>query len=137
MRSIALISSFVLPGLAMAPGIDSAHAQDRLPCVPHAPAGVVESVECLIDSTGTTQRFSFKINFSGGHDDTTASMTASLDGLPLICEEGSKTTIEGEFGDVSLECRFAVTGKPGEKRILKFSPSWRHAEYSDFVFSQD
>lgn len=134
MLAIAMLVVSIFRGLVAGGGIDSAHAQERLHCESRAPGGDTRDIECPLNPTGTRQRFGFKTNFSGGHDDTTASMTATLDGLPLACEEGSKTSLMGEDGDVSLKCNFSVTGKPGTKLILRVTLSWRHAQYTDFEF---
>ena len=61
-----------------------------------------------------------------------ASMTLSLDGAPLACEQGSKTQLMGEDGDVSLECRFSLADAAGTKRVLKVLLRWSHAQYTDF-----
>ena len=80
------------------------------------------------------QQFRFKANFTGGHDDTMASMTATLNGGPLTCGEGSTTSLQGEEGDVSLECRFSMTEKAGTKPIFGVVVSWDHAQYTNFEF---
>lgn len=87
---------------------------------------------CLIPAANAAQWLSFKANFSVGHDDTKASMTASLDDVPLACDEGSKTELMGEDGDVSLECRFPVAARPWGGQRLSVKVSWRHAQYTGF-----
>lgn len=74
----------------------------------------------------------FKAHFSGGHDDTKASMSASIDGDSVECEPGSKTRLFGEEGDVSLECVFSVAGGANQLRVLKVAVLWSHAQYRDF-----
>jgi hypothetical protein len=132
--AIAMLAVSMRQGPAAAGGMDSAHAQERLHCESHALAGDTRDIECPLYASGTNQRFGFKTNFSGGHDDTTASMTATLNGLPLACEDGSKTSLMSEDGDVSLKCKFSVTEKAGTQLVLKVKVSWRHAQYTDFEF---
>jgi len=133
MRSIALlISTFcVLPGLAAAADADTAK-QGELHCESPSTPGDYRNIECPLNASGTPQRFRFKANFSGGHDDTMASMEATLDGSPLACEKGSKTSLQGEDGDVSLECRFSLKEKAGTKHVFAAALTWRHAQYTDF-----
>ena len=133
MRSIALLISMfcVLPGLAVAADADTAK-QGKLHCESPSTPGDYRNIECPLNASGTPQRFRFKANFSGGHDDTMASMEATLDGSPLACEKGSKTSLQGEDGDVSLECRFSLKEKAGTKHVFAAALTWRHAQYTDF-----
>jgi hypothetical protein len=89
-------------------------------------------VTCPLGRSASVQRFRFTANFSGGHDDTTASMTPTLDGASLACEPGSKTSLIGEDGDVSVDCAFTVGEAPGTTRVLQVLLKWRHAQYTDF-----
>jgi hypothetical protein len=94
-------------------------------------------VSCPLNASGTNRRFRFVARFSGSHDDTIASMTAALDGVPVACDDRSKTSLAGEDGDVSLECGLpaASTGDPA--RILRVMLKWRHAQYVDFEFAPE
>ena len=131
MSPIAVLVFSLLHGLAASGGMDSAHARGSLLCTSQAPGGDTRDIECPLDASETAQRFSFKANFAGGHDDTTASMSVTLNGLPLACEHGSKTSLSGEDGDVSLECKFSVVEKAGPKLVLKATLSWRHAQFTN------
>jgi hypothetical protein len=64
-------------------------------------------------------------------------MKATLNGAPLACEKGSKARLEGEDGDISLECRFSIVEKAGTKHVLGVALSWYHAQYTDFEFDSD
>ena len=66
-----------------------------------------------------------------------ASITPSLDDVPLACDKGSKISLMGEDGDVSLDCRFSMAEKPGTKKVLRVKVSWSHAQYVDFEFKPD
>jgi hypothetical protein len=129
---VPILLGLLVPGIA-----DAANAEPKSYCESISTGGETRDVECPLNASGATQRFTFRTNFSGGHDDTTASMTATLDGLPLTCEEGSKTILMGEDGDVSLECKFSVRAKAGTRLVLTVTLSWRHAQYSDFEFRSD
>jgi hypothetical protein len=87
-------------------------------------------VTCSLSGTGKTQRFRFQANFSGGHDDTEASMVPRLDGKDLSCDDGSKLYLFGEDGDVSLECRFTLQAD-SRQHVLEVTISWTHADYTD------
>lgn len=106
-------------------------------CTSQSPGSDALQVSCPVKSPGGSQWFRFRANFTGSHDDTTASMTATLDGAPLPCEAGSKTSLMGEDGDVSLECRFWAKEATGTQRLLQVRLTWRHAQYTDFEFTTE
>lgn len=86
-------------------------------------------VQCTLRASDAHKKFKFEVRFLGGHDDTTASLSATLDGKPLTCEDGSKPQLEGEFGEVSIHCRFSIQ----DAQQLKVDVQWHHAQYSEFV----
>jgi hypothetical protein len=129
---VPILLGLLVPGIA-----DAANAEPKSYCESNTGGGETRDVECPLNASGAPQRFTFRTTFSGGHDDTTASMVATLDGLPLTCEEGSKTFLMGENGDVSLECKFSVRASSGTRLVLKVTLSWRHVQYSDFEFRSD
>jgi hypothetical protein len=92
--------------------------------------------ECSLAPELASQRFRFAVTFLGSHDDTTLAMTAALDGAPIACDEGSKLESEGEFGDVVLQCRFAVPPDAGTRR-LGISVSYFHAVLSEHRLTRD
>jgi hypothetical protein len=126
MSAIVLISGMVLAGV-----VGLAHAQDKLSCSSTSPGGDAREIECLLPASGGAQRFRFSSHFAGSHDDTTAAIVATLNGAPLVCDQGSKTSLMGEDGEVSLDCRFAVTEKAGTRPLLQVKVAWRHAQYLD------
>jgi hypothetical protein len=137
MHSIALLSLCIILGLTAAIGTGPALAERKLPCESRSPGGDNRDFICPLSLSGAPQRFAFKADFSGSHDDTTAAMTATLDGMPLTCEKGSKTSLAGEDGEVSLECRFTVKESTGTNPVLRVTLTWRHAQYTDFeLFSE-
>ena len=77
------------------------------------------------------------VNFGGGHDDTSASMSATLDGLATECEPGSKLRLFGEDGDVSLHCRIGADATPAAPRTLVVTVLWSHAQYRDFALTAE
>jgi hypothetical protein len=139
MRSSALLTvATILHGVAVVAGMDSAIAQGNLRCETQAPPfGDRRDIECPLNAAATAQRFRFKANFSGGHDDTRASITATINDAPLACDAGSKTSLFGEDGDVSLECRFRVAEKTDTKQVLKVTIRWYHAQYTDFELDSE
>jgi hypothetical protein len=137
MRWIAILIVSILQGLAVPVGVNAAQTQRRLRCESQPAPGDIRDINCSLNASGSLQRFRFKANFAGGHDDTTASMSAKLDGVPLACEKGSKTSLQGEDGDVSLECKFSINEKAGTEHALRVTLLWSHAQYTDFEFDQD
>lgn len=134
MRSMATLMILTFLGLASVLGTDVALGQEALACESEKAGGDLLEVTCPLDASGITQNFQFKVNFLGGHDDTMASMTATLDGLPLSCAEDSKTRLMGEEGAVSLHCRFSMAKDTGTRHLLKVRIEWSHAQYADFNF---
>lgn len=108
-------------------------APNKLPCTSQSPGGDLRNISCPLNAPSAARRFRFKVDFSGGHDDTMASMALTLDGAPLACEPGSKTQLMGEDGEVSLECSFAVAAAAGAARTLTVQVKWSHAQYTDFA----
>lgn len=99
------------------------------------PAGVdLMDFKCPFVATAEAQRFRFRADFIGSHDDTSGSIAVHLNGAPLVCEEGSATQLTGEFGEVSLDCRFRIKEKVGAKLLLGVSLKWFHARYNDADF---
>src|SRR5262245_47977792 len=94
-----------------------------------------QDVSCLIPAATEGRRLEFIARFSGGHDDTSASIEPHLDGQPLKCDEGSKISLFGEDGDVSVYCQFTVRGGEGSDSRLKVTVRWRHAQYADFALT--
>jgi hypothetical protein len=141
MRSATVLTASILLGLAAPAGMDAAQAaeqaQPKLHCDSQTAGGDTQDISCPLHASGASQRFRFKANFSGGHDDTMASMQATLDARPLDCEKGSKTSLMGEDGDVNLECKFSITENAGTQHVLRMTLSWRHAQYTDFEFDSD
>ncbi len=134
-------STFLLPiiclsaGLVCGAGAGTAFAAspNKAQCESKSPGGDFRDISCPLDVASTPQRFRFKADFSGGHDDTMASMVLSIDGAPLACEQGSKTYLMGEDGDVSLECRFSLSDTSRRARpTLRVLLKWSHAQYTDF-----
>lgn len=72
-------------------------------------------------------------HFSGSHDDTEATLSASMKGTPLPCAAGSKTSIDSsrDEGDVTLTCRLAAPPAGGAAE-LRIELRWYHARYTGF-----
>ncbi len=136
-RSIAIAMVCVLQGVAATVGMHAAQAQGKSDCETAVPGRVTREIECRLNPSEGMQRLRFTAHFSGSHDDTTAAMAAMLDGMPVACEDGSKTRTGGEDGDVSLECRLSVKGLPDAKQVLRMKLRWHHAEYTGFDLDSD
>jgi hypothetical protein len=137
MRWSAALIALALPSLALAEGTSTTTATQRpLPCESQTPRPERRDIRCALSTTASTtasaQRYRFKAHFSGSHDDTTASLTPTLDGKPLACDASSKTQTEGEEGDVSLECRFSITQSGSAAQAFRVVLAWHHAQYMAF-----
>ena len=133
MRPTFAIVACMLPALALGQGAAATDAGRRITACRSQASGLDGlQVSCPLAADGMARRFRFRASFSGGHDDTMASMTPMLGGTPLPCDEGSKTSLVGEDGDVSLECRFRMAHTPGTPPVLHVRLQWSHAQYTDF-----
>ena len=86
-------------------------------------------VRCALANDQAGQRYRLEVHFSGGHDDTSASLSATLDGIPLTCGPDSKIKLFGEDGEVSLWCDFEVGGPGAQSHRLEGVVAYRHAVY--------
>lgn len=102
--------------------------KENLACTSDSPGGDFIQFSCALPSNGSERHWRFKADFAGGHDDTSASMTLTLNGEPINCDEGSKTRLFGEDGNVSLLCRFHVRGA-APPPTLAVALLWSHAQY--------
>lgn len=115
--------------LLMLAGLNATALAQPLPCVTTELAGGGQDVSCALPAAAAAQRYRFRAEFSGGHDDTMASMRATLDGAALPCDDGSKTELMGEFGDVGLECRFLAPPQADAQGRFKVALRWSHADF--------
>lgn len=111
------------------------YAEDALACETQSVNFKKREYLCPLKPNGREQQMRFKVNFSGSHDDTQLSMTLAMDGLPVSCIKGSKTWLNGEDGDVSLECNFVFKGETGTKKMLRATVNIYHAEFVEFKLS--
>jgi hypothetical protein len=116
-------------------GAGAACAADVLTCERHATNWKWQEFRCPLGINSEGQKMLFKADFSGSHDDTRLSMTLSLDGVPVDCSPDSKTSLLGEDGNVSLECRFVPGGTPGTKSVLNAIIQIWHAELDAITLS--
>jgi hypothetical protein len=101
-------------------------------CVTQPSPGDLLTVTCPLPAASTDRRYRFKVDFAGGHDDTMAAIALTANGEPIACGEGSKTRLMGEDGDVSLECRFRLSGTFRESTDIGAVIKWSHAQYVGF-----
>ena len=130
----ALLLTILLCGGATASVASGAPpVRDASPCESETTSFDTRAVTCSIPAGGL-QRYHLQVNFSGGHDDTMASMIPRLDGVSLKCEEGSKVRLMGEDGDVSLICVFSIPDRHADKHLFEASISFSHAQYVSYAF---
>jgi len=121
--------------LAIAATAVPAYAEDALACETQSVNVKKREYRCPLTANGREQQMRFKANFSGSHDDTQLSMTLAMDGLPVSCSKGSKTWLNSEDGDVSLECKFVIDGATGTKKILRVTVNIYHAEFVGIILT--
>lgn len=63
---------------------------------------------CPLPTFTSAQQAHVKVELSGGHDDSLATLALQHNGKTLSCAQGNKTESEGEDGDIVLECRFTL-----------------------------
>lgn len=85
-------------------------------------------VTCPIDATATGRPLRFTAVFGGSHDDTRIQLDARLDGEPLACDAGSKTSLFAEDGIVGLDCGFRVAPR-SDGATLEVSLTVHHAQF--------
>lgn len=109
-------------------GFGTAFAADVLSCELQSADRKRREYRCPLTAKGSEQQLRFKADFTGSHDDTQLSMSLTLDGVPVICSRDSKTWLNGEDGNVSLDCNIALNGSVGTKQILGATVNIWHAE---------
>ncbi len=90
-------------------------------------------VRCALTRAQLERGVQVAVRFQGSHDDTLAELTATLDGAPLECLPGSKTSIHDDWGDVALTCRVRSTAS-APSATLVVAVQFSHAEYAGFEF---
>jgi len=63
-----------------------------------------------------------------------ASLALRLDGASQNCEEGRKTRLVGEDGEVTLVCLFSIPGRNAKRHLFESIISWTHAQYVSYAF---
>lgn len=148
MRTIALLLAICTACGLSANFSTSARAQTPSAAIPGTSLKAAACVEtdrmmdwreitCALPAGASPKRFSFRAMFTGGHDDTSASIAPELDGQPFACGEGSKLSLFGEDGKVSLSCQFDRSALPAASARLKVLIKWSHAEFADYDFSAE
>lgn len=107
-------------------------------CSPAARAGTLPCESTAIGANGQRQfvctvarSVRFTARFSGGHDDTKASLEMTVDDVPTVCDAGSKPSLMGEDGDVSLVCTLTFDATAPPRKTVRVLLRWHHAEYVD------
>ena len=128
--NIIFLSMFAMAG--------PAYAEDTLACEIQSVHFKRREYRCPLTANASAQNIRFKADFTGSHDDTQLSISLSLDGLPVTCGKGSKTWlngVDGETGDVSLECHLVLDGAAGSQRMLRAVINIYHAGFVGFQLS--
>lgn len=126
-RTPALLSCALLScAMLSAPGALAAAEPE---CRIEAQTRNTKTVVCNIPFADSPQQFEFVASFSGSHDDTELALQPALDDRSLACGAGSKLESTFEDGDITLNCRFEVSGKVGGHAQFRTRIRWHHAEY--------
>ena len=115
-------------GLAVAGALASAKAAEPSACAARLVLPESQDVRCPLDPSALGRPMRFVAQFTGSHDDTRLGLTATLDGRPLICAPGSRTSLVAEDGEVSLDCRFRIDPRTTQP-VLEVALSVHHAQY--------
>jgi hypothetical protein len=101
----------------------------EIACESSTLGGDMFDVRCPLPATRSAQRYRYEVHFSGGHDDTRASLSPALDGSVIACDEAdSQLRLLGEEGDVSLACEFeAGGGSPAP--VFSVRVLWHHCQH--------
>lgn len=137
-RVIAVLLAAALPVTAGA--ADAAVAKAMDPTATPRPALRCEApklgrdalnVSCALEA-GAPRRVQLRVRLTGSHDDTTGTLQVAIAGAAVTCDAGSKTSTEGEDGDVTLDCRFTAAADPGAATLVQASARWFHAQFVGF-----
>ncbi len=104
MTTFAWLGMAAMMAVAAPTRADEGPAAPSRGCATRDYPGDRRDVACTLEPSPEARIVRFAVHLTGGHDDTRASMQATLDGKPA-CATGSKVALFGEEGDVSLECR--------------------------------
>ena len=119
------VSAAALPSATEAPAVSD---RPTLRCEPPRLSHDRLNLVCVLDAS-EPQRVHVKVDFGGSHDDTNAALEVTLGDTPVACDAVSKTSSEGEDGEVTLDCRFTVAATAGAGQMLRASARWFHARY--------
>lgn len=128
-RTLACLLMLSLPAMADTPV--------AMPCETASTGGDVLDLRCPLPATGAARQYRLTAHFSGGHDDTQASIRPLPGGAPPPCSADSKLSLFGEDGDVSLHCRVAAADVPGTPPVLALRLLWSHAQFERYELLPD
>ena len=101
--------SRLAPTLVLLAGVvSSIPSQASSACQREALPGSQYAILCALDPAATDRKLRFRVSLSGGHDDSSSELSVVVGDKAVPCESGSKTSSEGEFGDIQLDCRFTL-----------------------------
>ena len=124
--------SRVLLSLALTCPALACHAVEAPACQEHKLFGDERRFECAVELAPGSTPPRFVALFSGGHDDTMASLKVQAEGAPAECGPGSKPELMGEDGNVSLLCQLPVAALPAGRHVITVGLRWSHAQYEGF-----
>ena len=128
MSARILLPVIIATGLSACASQNPAAFSPATACMDVAATYETREVQCRIPA-GFAGKLRFQANFSGGHDDTVARLESFWNDVPLTCNEGSKTWLSAEEGDVSLWCDFPAADQAKAGGVFKIAFRWSHAEY--------
>ena len=126
----ALLASSASPAFAI-----DLPAERTSTCDVSTTGGDYRALSCRWPAGARASTLRFTARFAGGHDDTKAQVTGTLDGAPWPCTADSKTSLFGEDGYVTVFCRFPLPDDAGH--AVGVTVLWSHAQYIGFVLAPD
>ncbi|WOB06003.1 hypothetical protein [Piscinibacter gummiphilus] len=119
-------------GLLIVMASSPSHAQPAIAC--HTEQARHDRLDVRCPWPADAPRLRFEAHFAGSHDDTTATLVATVNGTPLTCAAGSKTSIDGQDeGDVTLTCTLTAPPLARGATHVRFELRWHHARYGGFA----
>ncbi|RTL27142.1 MAG: hypothetical protein EKK47_19670 [Burkholderiales bacterium] len=108
------------------------------PCQVEALPGDWHEFSCDAGASAAVRTMRFGVLLSGGHDDSSSSLAVRLGAVELPCDKDSKTSSEGEYGDINLACRFKLpAAQPGSSNKLTVSLKASHVRLERYTLTTE
>lgn len=108
------------------------------PCQMEVLPGDRHEFSCDVGAFAAGRTMRFGVLLSGGHDDSLSSLAVRLGAVELPCDKDSKTSSEGEYGDINLACRFKLpAAQTGSSNKLTVSLKASHVRLERYTLTTE